>query len=875
MPDAEVCPGGGPGAAGEVRLTAPCVKARPPGGRAGDRTPPSPDPPLRELARREAEGALADVAAAWFLRGHYEQAAAHLRRAAPTPDRDSDLAAIDYARGRHGEALQLIDEVLERRPDHPQALWNRGLVLRRLELPLLAAASLERSAALGEAGWSEAARAQAAELRRADRERDAAWQAAQRAFLDLLDGADGAALPLREAGLYPGLARELFYEAARAAPDRRRALALMPLAKALDESYGGSALCDYLRRVASADFSRRAPLARDYARLVRGGHPSPEALIARLRASGERDILLGALLRAPAVPRRPGELEALAQSWPDPWIQVDLQAELARLDAVEGPSWKGDDRLMEAMESCRQHRLHYQCLRLRRAVSERSTAANHLARGEEHGLALLAEARALNEREQENAALLRLAQVARFRFQTASARAYLQEALERAPGVPLVCSSVHRNLAVLALQDFRVEEARRQMDLALRCAAPMPLVGAWAISELARLSPRPGDASQLSQILGQLSPNVETPGRRVLALYIRGRFELLRDRAAGGALLREAISAAEPLIEADADARDAWALSYKELAFAAGRAGDWGEALAVTAQRLRVPAPARCVLAAVVDAERTAVVARGPGGELQGHLDTSRRRQLGPSLAGLVPPDLLALLRGCERVEVLAASPLDGRSGLLPREIAWSYRVGVSRAAGNPLPARELVVADVEAPASLGLPPLGPWHASPASGSTVTLVGGAATPSRVLREMVRATSVEIHAHGLSNPLISGATSIALSPEPDGRYALTAEEIRRVRLQGAPVVSLAACGAAWLPSFIHETFSLPQAFIASGARAVLAATVDIPDSAGTFFAAVRGRIQSGEEPALALRDERLRRLRSDPGALWVEDVLLFE
>ena len=182
----------------------------------------------------------------------------------------------------------------------------------------------------------------------------------------------------------------------------------------------------------------------------------------------------------------------------------------------------------------------------------------------------------------------------------------------------------------------------------------------------------------------------------------------------------------------------------------------------------------------------------------------------------------------------------------------------------------------MEAPASLRLAKLAPWNVpGPPSGSTASLAGAAATPSRVLSAMAEATTIDIHAHGLRNPLLSGATAIALAPEPDGRYALTAEVIGKAKLRGAPVVSLAACAAAWRPAFSHETFSLPQSFIEAGARAVMAATVDIPDSAGSFFSAVRERIQSGTEPAVALRDERLRWLREDPGARWVEDVLLYE
>ncbi|MFP2929760.1 hypothetical protein ACLESO_32115, partial [Pyxidicoccus sp. 3LG] len=64
-------------------------------------------------------------------------------------------------------------------------------------------------------------------------------------------------------------------------------------------------------------------------------------------------------------------------------------------------------------------------------------------------------------------------------------------------------------------------------------------------------------------------------------------------------------------------------------------------------------------------------------------------------------------------------------------------------------------------------------------------------------------------------------------------------------------------------------------IDAGARAVFAATVDIPDSAGRFFQAVRERIRAGARPADALRTERLRWLRGERGSQWVTRVLLYE
>jgi hypothetical protein len=192
-----------------------------------------------------------------------------------------------------------------------------------------------------------------------------------------------------------------------------------------------------------------------------------------------------------------------------------------------------------------------------------------------------------------------------------------------------------------------------------------------------------------------------------------------------------------------------------------------------------------------------------------------------------------------------------------------------------PGPDVHLVVANVQPPAARGLVRLPAWTASHPRGATpISLSGLGATPTQVRAELPRATGIEIHAHGLIDQRISDAALIALSPDPDGQYGLTAKEIVELNLARSPTVLLPACGAARMTPFVHESISLPAAFVAAGAREVLAATADIPDSAGLFFAAVRDRIDKGEDPAVALRDERLRELAKGPGARWVKSVLLY-
>jgi hypothetical protein len=237
-----------------------------------------------------------------------------------------------------------------------------------------------------------------------------------------------------------------------------------------------------------------------------------------------------------------------------------------------------------------------------------------------------------------------------------------------------------------------------------------------------------------------------------------------------------------------------------------------------------------------------------------------------------VPAPLRRALSGCEAVQVLAQPPVQGSAGLLPPEVAWSYRLSQSPAPQAPAPGRRLLVSAVEAPSVLGLPALGGWRTD-GSAADVVLSGASATPTRVLAELALAGVAELHVHGLAD--LEDAAALVLAPEPDGRFSLGAREVRAARLRHAPLVILAACHAAKTLPWQHQAWSLPAAFLEAGARAVLASTSEVPDAeAPAFFAGVLRRVEAGAAPALALREERQAWLARG-GQAWVNDVLLFE
>jgi tetratricopeptide (TPR) repeat protein len=121
--------------------------------------------PLKELARLEDRGDFHGIATACLLHGAPRQARAILERMPSSADRDCDLAvlalreALDtpaegltLAHLKHTyleQALELLEGVLRQAPEHPQALWNRALVLREMGLRLLAAEAFEAVAKRG------------------------------------------------------------------------------------------------------------------------------------------------------------------------------------------------------------------------------------------------------------------------------------------------------------------------------------------------------------------------------------------------------------------------------------------------------------------------------------------------------------------------------------------------------------------------------------------------------------------------------------------------------------------------------------------------------------------------------------------------------
>lgn len=837
---------------------------------------------LGALDKRHDEYALA-IAFAW--NGELTEAAEHLRVLEPTPSVRSDSAALEIVMksNQPAESNDSFDsllaelEVLGSGDDLAAraAQWNHAILLSQQELPYSAARAFRAIANQHEVGWADEARkrAEREEKRGAD-VRD--WNRADEAGKALRK--TGAPVPTELVRRFPGVIRAHFYDAVSAAPSRARVLELAPLAAELDQRGDHPILSDYLGRVANLDFRRRAPLARAYAQLLDdGARPAPEIyakLTSPTASAHVVDIVMAAMFQLDAVPDHLEAFRRMAKQLGDPWFEIILAEGEATAEERRN-NWLGAEaRLREAQKLCSPatHSTQYRCLSL---ASRRGSLYQKLHRVPEAIEVLqsgLREARSSGEWGRYSTLLWGLADVERFNSSMALARAYANEVLLMAMN-PAVSRAAHMTLAAAAVRGLDGRAARRALDLALKGGEP-DIPAANCLADIARLDPRPGDLVQLQSWLRRLRASGLTAGYQVLADEIEGRLLIESDRTAGIAVLERAIAKAG-VLPRDLDATRARTGSYSVLVFDAARNGDTARVMAFLAEQLGLPQPGPCTVGMVAEDERAVVVVRGADGQDHARYQAARRSQDG---ALTVPPELARGLEGCTHVGVMANAMLQGQPRVLPATLPWSYTADAHRRAlpsgKAPTAPRTLIVADVIPPAHLQLPALS-YRPSDPTPSTVTLSGSTATPARVLAEMPDATEIQFHTHGLVNAGISDASHLVLSPGPEGNYALTAEAIRHTELRGHPIVVLAACQSALGARYQHAPWSLPDSFLAIGARAVFAPGTRIPDlEAGPFFDHVLERVRAGADPAVALRDERMAALTSTPST-WAADVILFE
>jgi hypothetical protein len=826
--------------------------------------------PLTMLADLERQKSGAELFAAHLLRDDLDSAGRALDQVPPGASRDSDRAALELAAGHPDAALGHAAAALAVAPRLGPALWNAALARQKLRLPLSAAALLDRVAALGEPGWAGEARTEAAHLRSSWTEQHDAWRRAKDAAEVLLR--DRTPIALEVARRHPDITREALDEALRAARPEQAA-ALVPLASAVDEAHGTTWMAESARTAAAAPRGR-ADLAAAYARLLADKAADAQGwrgLARRAAAARFADLEVGALAHAAELDASAfAELDGRVRAAGDPWLRATTAVNWAwQLIYRERRFAAAELVLRQAVEACPGSRMPSRCARLDAslAVTLAAQGRHDLARDRlERAFLAAGAAEDLGMQAQ----LLHIAsEVAVGRDPDAAdpvalAAAFREERMLRTTDCRFDLFGLDY-LAIAALDLNRRAEARAFSDQAEallrdKCSSVGPRLNAALVR--ARLLQHEGTADEVAQLrddVVELRKN-PTAGEKAFADHIEGRVLIERDRAEGEKLLRRAIAASDAaddqgLVQPMRD------LSFTVLALDAGRRSDFDGALRLMAEAQGRPAPTGCTLGVAGD-DHLLVVARGARGNVAGRYSALAAGARVSPAAEIVPAPLREELVGCPVVDVY---------GLLPRDLVWRYRAPLEGRAEAELPppaGTRLVVTGVEPPAWLGLPALrGPADERGA----VVIRGAAATPRRVLAEMGQASFIEIHAHGLIDASEPSFASLALSPDPDGDYALTADRLRGARLPQHPLVLLAACHAGRTPRG-DQRWGLADAFLSAGARSVVASTGPVPDSGlAESLAEVTAAVRGGSSAA-----EALHRLRvASPNSAWLNDIVVFE
>jgi len=835
------------------------------------------------------------LAVAALLAGDRERARQAFARAPATPEVDADRAALALLDGTPAaleRGLDDVDRALAAAPGNAAAHWNRALILAAMNLPLAAAKEFDAIEAAREAGWADEAHTRAEALHAQLTRRRAHWKAAREAGQKLIE--DGTAIP---EALYDvtGTVTLKFHDAVRSAPSRERVLALLPLASALDSLNRNNRLASYVQRIAASDFRVRKPLADRYRELALG-RATPEATRALLAdvAAGPDDIKMGAIVVANQVGARLDEYRKLAAATGDPWFLLIAEQAAAAVDNARGDRAAAERRLRDALALASRERQSFRANRLENDLIELHRDTLQLSLAGDEALLAYRDAIAAGEWVFEMHALADLAAIEHNRSAFGHARAYLSELAWRgdaglAAGARDMWNCEDRMYAYGALANISVlqfdpDRARVELSFAPNCPmssltalqAAVLLRTAFARAELYRFGHRAEDAQLARDSLAVVRslPATIAPGKDAIVAYLEGLLAIQDDPAAGERALRQAIA----LAGRDGDDEyqvKARTYSFALLALESGRTSEFAAAMAVVAESLHVHVPERCAVAITADPERSVVVFRDAAGAIDGQYAAAHKP--GPiDVTTLVPARAIERLRGCGQVAVLARAPVLGAGRLLPPDIAWSYLVSDPVPPVHPASAKRLVVANPDAPPELGLPALATYPDEPPGSPAIILRGADATPNRAVAAMHGASVIEFHTHGIIADDLFEASRLVLSPDLDRQYVLTPRDVARAHLDASPLVILGACRSATSSRALEGGMGLAEAFLRSGASAVIASPDAVPDrGALPFFAAVRDRVVAGAAPAVALRDERTRRLAVAPDETWVSSVVVFE
>ncbi|HEY6040072.1 MAG TPA: hypothetical protein VIV58_37575, partial [Kofleriaceae bacterium] len=688
---------------------------------------------LAAMADAEKRGDIHGVAALALLAGDFEQAKKYLAQAGDSADVLADRAALELSLGAPDKALAFADGALEKSPDATVATWNKALALRDLGLRHDALEAFRAVAKHGEAGWAAEATKRADELERTFKDE-----------LELRKRVLDAGLPLAktQAGLspddarrMPGVARVELYDALRAAPDAAAIAKLMPIAEAIDAADGDHGATDALK-AAKPD----PKVAAAYLSILTDAKPDRAKILATLRAAHANDALAVALVKLGTgynvLPADLAEETKLTQASADPWIQLLGVEQRGAAALANNDLPAAEAALLPGRDQCRSGAPSYRCMKISLALGQTYLTWQRLPEAQ----TVLADAwtRALSQLAvQQDTILPWLTNLATLSDDNVGGglplvRAYTSEYAARsvAAGDDAACDIARwgrEQVATGLYMQLRFDQAKRELDTppcAVSYRDPDAIAAGLVIrAAVLHVIGSPAEIADLRGEIAKVRAQAFPAGARAMLEHAEGRVAIGVAPAEGIALLRQAIATGKqaPL---DGNAQRAIGATYAVLAIHAARSGDAAGALAILGEEIGVEPRASCVLGLVGDDRDLVSVTRGPSGQTSAVLAT---RTLDMPAEKLVGKDELAALAGCAEVDVIARPPYNGMSRILPDEIAWRYVSAHSHAA-TPNTGTSLVVADVEPPASLGLPRLASWSHEAA----VTLGGQGATPARVL-----------------------------------------------------------------------------------------------------------------------------------------------
>ena len=796
-----------------------------------------------------------------LLRRDFGRADGFLARLPPRPDVLADRGLIRLEQGSCDEALEYLDRALRAEPGFAPARFNRGLCLRRLDLGAAASSTFEAVASANLGGWSAESKAQVDDLRRGLLRRSEAEQAFKASSPDSLE--HQAPIPPDLVIQYPGRARDLFYRMLVLAPSITELRRLLPVAQGLDKDFGTSALEAQTRAAIAQVRPERAAIARELARFYRA-YPDDvakvDALLARALRARQDDQALQLYNDFKELTVTPDRVR-LTRLGDDPYARVWLAAATAYQQRGAGRILDAEQTLRESKESCKDESLAFPCwyLDIQRTAVER--ALSRFDSAARIAQASARKMRALGIRGAERNARLEAAEVLLAAGKVAAARGSYEDIGLREPNLCQVTVYRAERLAAGYVRRGDVVGARDALAGLPDCpAAPMEPRRLELRLELALLE---GKRDALAQVIETARVYTAQPDTtkedQALADVYAARAATELDRPGASTELAAALRRLEGF-GTDADTRQVRARGWAALALAELRRGDGPAALGALSSQLGLEASGRCAVGLVADGTRQGWITVDGSGATSQRLAPVSPEMTVPPLAGC--PSVAVLVSGWEHVE-RALSP----------DVAWTVRIAQAKSGETTARGEQLLVRDVRPPADLQLPPLG-LQSARTPGDWNLLEGAEATPERVLRALRRASYAEFEVHGLIDAQLPDGAFLALSEDAERRYALSARELEGQTFTTRPIVMLGACRAAAGSTLRDEAWTLPRAFLSAGARGVFAARVELPDAeVGTFFSGIRERLDRGEQPSAALRDEKLAWLSR--GRTWVRDVLLFD